>query len=647
MSSKKSRTRRLAAERLEDRRLLFNPTGAEQELLQLVNRFRSAPAAELNHMFTSVSPLKAVDPFVQTNVDYFKTQGATLRSELQALQSAPPVAWNEQVYNFAASHNAAMINSNPPRQFHSNVTTRRETLLRNGVNLRIVGGEKINSENVYAYGSTPSQILAAYVVDWGPGSNGMLNGRGHRLAIVNDDFEQIGHSITPHSSGGLGPLFNTQVLVNIENPPIMAVGALFEDSNSSRWYEAGEGVGSATITFEGPAGTYSATTMAAGGYQIELPPGTYRATASGGGMKHAVVVDSITIGQTNEWLNLIYDPSAPPPDALESNNSRSSASALTGKDQTISGLSIHTGNDIDYFRIIPAGTGAATVSIQFSHAAGDLSLRVLNSSGSAIASATSSTNNESLSVNVNRGTTYYVEVSSAGTAVNGNYSLTVKPPQPAAPVAVNDSGNANNASRSTSINVLANDSDPDGPISSATVSMQAGTHAAFSLNGSTVNYAAPDGFAGFHRARYRITDDQGLNSAFATVSVFVVDFDRQRPWMNTALPLDPNGDSVVAPNDVLLVVNELNARRSRRLPTSAAGAAALSGFVDTNGDGFVSPIDVLAIVNHLNAEGEGEGWLLDAPSRGCLHDASIAELAYSPADLLPGGHTPWDDEERE
>ncbi|GAB5406736.1 MAG: hypothetical protein Aurels2KO_49670 [Aureliella sp.] len=646
MPAKQRRSRRLAAETLEDRRLLFNPTGAEQELLQLVNRFRSAPAAELNHMFTSISPLKAVDPFVQTNVDFFNTNGTTLRSEMQALQAAPPVAWNEHIYDFAKSHNSAMINSNPPRQFHSNVTTRRETLLSKGVNLRIVGGERINSENVFAYGSTPSQILASYVVDWGTGSGGMINGRGHRVALINDDFEQIGHAITPHSGGGLGPLFNTQVLANIENPPIMAVGALFEDMNSSKWYESGEGIGSATITFEGPAGTFSTTTMAAGGYQVELPPGTYKATASGGGMKHAVVVDSVTIGQTNEWLDLIYDPSAPPPDALESNNSRGTATELTGNDQTIRGLSIHTGSDVDYFKLVSEGTGAANVSIQFSHAAGNLSLRVLNSSGTAIATAGSSTDNESLSVNLTRGATYFVEVSSVGTAVNGNYTLTVAPPKPAAPVAVNDSSNANNALRSTSINVLANDSDPDGPITSATVSMQAGTHSAFSLEGSTVSYAAPVGCSGFHRARYRITDDQGLNSAYATVSIFVVDFEGETPWQNDAMHLDPNGDSVVAPNDVLMVVNELNARRARRLPTTPSGAGNLSGFVDTNGDGFVSPIDVLAIVNHLNAEGEGEMWSPDQSGGADAHDASLAELTYSPADFFPVSRNPWDDDDR-
>lgn len=631
------KNRTLHTETLESRRLLaLNPTGAEQELLQLVNRFRSAPAAEFSHMFSSVSPLRARDATVQTNVDFFGTNGAVLRSELQALQAAPPLAWNEAIYDFAKSHNSAMIGANPPSQFHSNTTVRRQTLIDAGVNFRIVSGEKINSENVYAYANSPSQLLAAYVVDWGPGSNGMLNGRGHRTAIINDDFEQIGQAITPFSGGGLGPLINTQVLANIEDPPVMAVGALFEDENSSGWYESGEGIGSAKIEFQGPEGTFSTTSFGAGGYQIELPVGTYRATATGGGMKHAVTVEDVTIGSVNKWLDLIYDPTAIPADALESNNTRGTASPLTSSDQTISQLSIHTPSDADYFRLVPEGTGAASFSINFTHSAGDLSLRVTNSSGTVIASAASSTNNESLSVGLSRGQTYYVEVSSVGSATNGNYSLTVKPPKAAPPVAAGDSGHANNATRTASINILSNDSDPDGDPASLVAKLEPGTSSAFQLTGGTVDYTAPAGFSGFATAHYRVTDDQDLTSGVATISIFVVDFEHETPWKNIAKPLDSNGDNSVAPNDVLLVVNELNARNARRLPTSHPAAGPLAGFVDTNGDGFISPIDVLRIVNHLNAGGgEGEDSL-------AAHDAAVEQLAGLSALPLPERRNPWD-----
>lgn len=75
------------------------------------------------------------------------------------------------------------------------------------------------------------------------------------------------------------------------------------------------------------------------------------------------------------------------------------------------------------------------------------------------------------------------------------------------------------------------------------------------------------------------------------------------PWHNILDPLNVTahrGDTVVAPNDVLAIVNYLNN------PTGEP-----RGYVDTNGDGFASPIDALIVVNFLNRQhsgnsGEGE-----------------------------------------
>ncbi|HBE72310.1 MAG TPA: hypothetical protein DDW52_29600, partial [Planctomycetaceae bacterium] len=291
---------------------------------------------------------------------------------------------------------------------------------------------------------------------------------------------------------------------------------------------------------------------------------------------------------------------------------------------TVSGLSIHSGSDRDLFKFTSRGTGTVDVGLQFLHATGDLTLRLLDSSGAALATAASNTNNESLSAELTRGSVYYVEVTSVASQVNGNYTLTIDPPKPAAPVAVSDSAHANNASRSAMINVLANDSDPDGPHSSLTVALEASAPSAFAVANNQVSYSAPAGFSGFHTAGYRVTDDQGLVSGIASIRVFVVDFETDSPWQNSRNVLDVNGDGVLAPNDVLLVVNELNARNSRRLPTGPAGANVLSGFVDTDGDGFVSPIDVLGVVNRLNSA-SGEGELSNDSER--VHDIALAQLA--------------------
>lgn len=96
-------------------------------------------------------------------------------------------------------------------------------------------------------------------------------------------------------------------------------------------------------------------------------------------------------------------------------------------------------------------------------------------------------------------------------------------------------------------------------------------------------------------------------------------------WHNAADPLDTNRDGRVTPLDILIIVNELNARGPRALadlrPLRHVGplpAAAMPRFsLDVDGDQFLAARDALAVINHLNriadalsaalaAEGEGD-----------------------------------------
>jgi hypothetical protein len=97
-----------------------------------------------------------------------------------------------------------------------------------------------------------------------------------------------------------------------------------------------------------------------------------------------------------------------------------------------------------------------------------------------------------------------------------------------------------------------------------------------------------------------------------------------REWHNSAQPLDTNGDGSIAPNDALLIINQLNLYGSRLLLNSPVRAitpqtidpAGLWSFqVDTDGDGHLAPLDALLVINYLNGmatsqrgfSGEGEG----------------------------------------
>lgn len=79
------------------------------------------------------------------------------------------------------------------------------------------------------------------------------------------------------------------------------------------------------------------------------------------------------------------------------------------------------------------------------------------------------------------------------------------------------------------------------------------------------------------------------------------------PWQNPLNPLDANNDGVLAPNDVIEVLNLTNHRGAGKLADWSAPPTLHryvhdvdTVFADSNGDGFLSAVDTLQIVNRLN-----------------------------------------------
>lgn len=96
-------------------------------------------------------------------------------------------------------------------------------------------------------------------------------------------------------------------------------------------------------------------------------------------------------------------------------------------------------------------------------------------------------------------------------------------------------------------------------------------------------------------------------------------------WQNTLNPLDVDGDRSVAPADVLVIFNELNAvigvaDDTGRLPVPN-GQNSPPPFYDVNGDCFITPVDGLIIINALN-----EDFLPPVVTIGLLNDTALAGL---------------------
>ncbi len=160
-------------------------------------------------------------------------------------------------------------------------------------------------------------------------------------------------------------------------------------------------------------------------------------------------------------------------------------------------------------------------------------------------------------------------------------------------------------------------------------------------------YVAPEGEAS-------VTDLLEISAAAATrPSISLDDISPPFPirigaWTNPLNILDVNGDGLVSPIDVLVVVNRLNDMErtgiSNRL-TAVIPALESGTYYDVTNDGFVSPLDALLIINAFNDLPLPNG---EAPNNSKLADEGdvINDEAWDKAlelYLSEGDESLWDE----
>ncbi len=302
--SKRFRRRSLAIETLESRRLLafdptgFDPTGFEQEVLEHTNRMRMYPAEELGVWFDNhPHPLIATDPDVQAAIDYFDVDGTVLESQWSPLRPAAPLAWDPSLLNAARAHSQAMIAAD--RQSHQ---LPGEASLGERVSQSGYGPYQALAENVFAFARSPGHAHAAFAIDWGWSETGIQDGHGHRNNLMDSGFTEIGIGILEQDAAQaeVGPLVVTQNFGRPVSATPWLMGVVYEDSNENGRYDAGEGLAAIPVHVQAADGAaYTAETMSAGGYQLNVPPGTYQVSIDLPGSQESMVVDQVVVAGSN------------------------------------------------------------------------------------------------------------------------------------------------------------------------------------------------------------------------------------------------------------------------------------------------------------------------------------------------------------
>lgn len=276
------------------------PTVAEQYMLALINRARANPAAEA----------------VALGIDL--NEG--LAPGTLTADAKQPLAFNPQLVAAARAHSQWMV--------QTDVFAHNEGSVDPGDQMRAAGYPFVGSwtwgQNIAFRGQTGSNpdLMPTVAkeeddlfVDAG------IDGRGHRLNLLDDHFKEIGVGAATGVFQGYNAVLTSQDFA-AESGNSFLTGVAFTDAAGTHFYKPGEGLGSITITATRASdqAVFTTTTWAAGGYSLALAPGTYEVAASGAGLG-TVSAGNVVIGTRNlevdftpatDGTNLPVDPPVVP-----------------------------------------------------------------------------------------------------------------------------------------------------------------------------------------------------------------------------------------------------------------------------------------------------------------------------------------------
>ena len=286
---------------------MTTPTNYEQLMLELINRLRMDPEGEYARL-TSPEVLAEI----QGAINYFGVDLSSLEAALNSFSAVAPLAWNANLADAAFGHNAEMI----AQDTQSHQLPGEGGIGQRANDAGYTGWNRLG-ENIYAYSQSVMYGHAGFVVDWGyddedfdsngqrysdwqSRGDGIQDPAGHLLSLMNANFSEVGIAITAEndSSTRVGPFVITQDFGNRFAYNAQFLGVVIDDADNDDFYDIGEGMGGVTVTLVGSTGTYSTVTWGSGGYQIEVPAGTYEITFSGGDLNGSVVTTA-TLGSQN------------------------------------------------------------------------------------------------------------------------------------------------------------------------------------------------------------------------------------------------------------------------------------------------------------------------------------------------------------
>ncbi len=266
--------------------------------------------------------------------------------------------------------------------------------------------------------------------------------------------------------------------------------------------------------------------------------------------------------------------------------------------------------------------------------------------------------------------TYAIADGRGGTA-SATVSVTIQPlVVNAPPVAQNDAYTVDKDSAGNSLNVLANDSDPDGDTLAITA-VGAAAHGTATIAGNRINYVPAAGYTGADSFTYTISDGKG-GTASATVAITVATTAVNRPPVaqNDAYTVaqdssgnslnvlandsDPDGDALTITSVSAASHGTASISGNRILYTPAAGYSGSDGFTYSIADGRGGTASATVTINVASANrppvARNDNYLISEhitnldvlvndsdPDGDALTIISVTQPLSGFVEILPGG----------
>jgi serralysin len=285
------RRTRLAVEELEPRRppAGVEPTPVEQEYLERLNDARANPAA----------------------------YGAAIGLDLSGVAPAPPLAFNTALVAVARAHAQDMATRGYFAHDTPEGVTPDQRIRSTGLKVQataesISAGGGTSFETIFgpsgpvqqipiSFPYSPEDSLRDLIIDQGVPD---LGHRRHLLAIDPSLKTQRLVGIGFAQGGGQPGNFYTIDTAAVKDKTSFATGVAFRDANGNGVYDAGEGLGGVRVQFKGKGSNRTVRTWGSGGYTVALKKGTYKVTASGGGLA-VPLTHTVRVGSANVRVNFV------------------------------------------------------------------------------------------------------------------------------------------------------------------------------------------------------------------------------------------------------------------------------------------------------------------------------------------------------